>query len=160
MNKKWEICEYDKELVEKVAKQNNLSELMATLLVNRGISTKEEIEVFLEPTRNDFHDPFLMPDMKEAVNRIEQAIKDNEKIIIYGDYDVDGVTSITVLKKFLIDRGMTNVGYYIPKRLDEGYGLNKESVKKIAEEGYTLIITVDCGITGMEEIKYAYELGM
>ncbi len=160
MNKKWEICEYDKELVEKVAKQNNLSELMATLLVNRGISTKEEIEVFLEPTRNDFHDPFLMPDMKEAVNRIEQAIKDNEKIIIYGDYDVDGVTSITVLKKFLMDRGMTNVGYYIPKRLDEGYGLNKESVKKIAEEGYTLIITVDCGITGMEEIKYAYELGM
>ncbi len=160
MNKKWEICEYDKVLVEKVMRENNLSELMATLLVNRGISTKEEIEVFLEPTRNDFHDPFLMPDMKAAVDRIEQAIGQNEKIIIYGDYDVDGVTSITVLKKFLIDRGMTNVGYYIPKRLDEGYGLNKESVKKIAEEGYTLIITVDCGITGMEEIKYAYELGM
>lgn len=160
MNKKWEICEYDKVLVEKVMRENNLSELMATLLVNRGISTKEEIEVFLEPTRNDFHDPFLMPDMKAAVDRIEQAIGQNEKIIIYGDYDVDGVTSITVLKKFLIDRGMTNVGYYIPRRLDEGYGLNKESVKKIAEEGYTLIITVDCGITGMEEIKYAYELGM
>lgn len=160
MNKKWEICEYDKTLVEKVMKENNLSELMATLLVNRGITSKEEIEVFLEPTRNDFHDPFLMPDMKAAVDRIERAIVQNEKIIIYGDYDVDGVTSITVLKKFLMDRGMTNVGYYIPKRLDEGYGLNKESVKKIAEEGYTLIITVDCGITGMEEIKYAYELGM
>ncbi len=160
MNKKWEICEYDKTLVEKVMGENNLSELMATLLVNRGIITKEEIQVFLEPTRNDFHNPFLMPDMKAAVDRMEQSINQNEKIIIYGDYDVDGVTSITVLKKFLMDRGMTNVGYYIPRRLDEGYGLNKESVKKIAEEGYTLIVTVDCGITGMEEIKYAYELGM
>lgn len=160
MNKKWEICEQDKELVEKVAKENNLSELMATLLVNRGIVDKKDIEIFLAPTRNDFHDPFLMPDMKEAVDRIEQAIEKNEKIIIYGDYDVDGVTSITVLKKFLESRGMTDVGYYIPKRLDEGYGLNKEAVKKIYDKGYQLIITVDCGITGMEEIEYAYSLGM
>lgn len=160
MNKKWEICQQDKELVEKVARENNLSELMATLLVNRGIVDKKDIEIFLAPTRSDFHDPFLMPDMKEAVDRIEQAIHKNEKIIIYGDYDVDGVTSITVLKKFLESRGMTNVGYYIPKRLDEGYGLNKEAVKKIYEDGYQLIITVDCGITGMEEIEYAYSLGM
>ncbi len=160
MNKKWEICEQNKELVEKIARENNLSELMATLLLNREIVEKKDIEVFLEPTRNDFHNPFLMPDMQEAVDRIEQAIKNNEKIIIYGDYDVDGVTSITVLKKFLKDRGMTEVGYYIPKRLDEGYGLNREAVRKIYEKGYKLIITVDCGITGVEEIKYAYELGM
>ena len=160
MNKKWEICECNEELVKKIEEENGVSELLATLLVNRGITNKEEIDVFLEPTRNDFHDPFLMPDMNQAVDRIQKAIETNEKIIIYGDYDVDGVTSITVLKKFLQDRGMTNVGYYIPKRLEEGYGLNKEAIKKIYDMGYSLIVTVDCGITGIEEIEYAYELGM
>jgi len=160
MNKKWEIFDENKEIITKVAEENNISEFLATILINRGITKKEDISVFLNPTRNDFHDPFLMPDMKQAIDRIEIAIKNNEKIIIYGDYDVDGVTSITVLKRFLIERGMTNVGYYIPKRLDEGYGLNKGAIKKINDEGYSLIITVDCGITGMEEIKYAYELGM
>ena len=160
MNKKWEISECDEELVKKVAEENEISELMATILINREIVDKKDIEIFLNPTRNDFHDPYLMPDMKEAVDRIEKAIEADEKVMIYGDYDVDGVTSITVLKKFLSERGMTNIGYYIPKRLDEGYGLNKEAVKKIYDEGYKLIITVDCGITGMEEINYAYELGM
>lgn len=160
MNKKWEICEYDEDLVKKISEENNISEFMATLLINRGITEKEEVEIFLSPTRNDFHNPFLMPDMKQAVDRIEKAIQKNEKVMIYGDYDVDGVTSITVLKKFLKDRGMTDIGYYIPKRLDEGYGLNKEAIKKIYDYGYRLIITVDCGITGMEEIEYAYSLGM
>ena len=160
MNKKWEICEYDKELVQDIINEKNISETIATILVNRGITDSKDIDVFLNPTRNDFHNPFLMPDMKEAVDRIQVAIEKNEKILIYGDYDVDGVTSITVLKKFLMDRGMTEVGYYIPRRLDEGYGLNKEAVKKISDEGYSLIITVDCGITGMEEIEYAYSLGM
>lgn len=160
MNKKWEICECDNELVKQVSEENNISELMATLLINRGIIEKKDIEIFLNPRRNDFHDPFLMPDMEKAVDRIISAIEKNEKIIIYGDYDVDGVTSITVLKKFLQSRGMTEVGYYIPKRLDEGYGLNKDAIKKIYDNGYKLVITVDCGITGMEEIEYAYELGM
>ena len=160
MNKKWELCEENEELIEKVSRENNISELISTILVNRNVIDKDDVKVFLNPKRNDFHDPFMMPDMKEAVDRIEKSIKNNEKIIIYGDYDVDGVTSITILKKFLMDRGMTNVGYYIPKRLEEGYGLNKDAVKKIYDEGYSLIITVDCGITGMEEIAYAYELGM
>ena len=160
MNKKWEICECNEELVKKIVEENGISELLATLLINRGITDKEEIDIFLEPTRNDFHDPYLMPDMKKAVDRLQKAIETNEKIIIYGDYDVDGVTSITVLKKFLQERGMTNVGYYIPKRLEEGYGLNKDAVKKIYDMGYSLIVTVDCGITGIEEIEYAYELGM
>ena len=83
----------------------------------------------------------------------------NEKVIIYGDYDVDGITSTMVLKKFLLEHGL-DAGYKIPNRLSEGYGLNKEAVKKIAEDGYKLIITVDCGISCLEEIKYAYELGM
>ena len=157
--KKWEFYKADEELVSKVAKKFNISEVLATILVNRGIINDNDIKVFLEPTRNDFHDPYLMPDMKLAIDRIIKAIKNQEKVIIYGDYDVDGITSITVLHKFLKERGL-NTGYYIPNRLSEGYGLNRDAVKKIADDGYNLIITVDCGITSLEEIKYAYELGM
>ena len=100
-----------------------------------------------------------MPDMEKAVERILIAIQNKEKIIIYGDYDVDGITSVTVLKKFLEEQGL-KTGEYIPNRLNEGYGLNKEAVKNISEQGYTLIITVDCGISCIEEIEYAKELGM
>ena len=127
MNKKWEICECNEDLVKKIEEETGVSELLATLLVNRGITNKEEIDIFLEPTRDDFHDPFLMPDMKQAVDRLQKAIETNEKIIIYGDYDVDCITSIAVLKQFLEDRGM-EVGYHIPNRLDQGYGLNKDAI--------------------------------
>lgn len=159
MNKKWELFSVDNDAVEKLKKEFNISGLLATCLVNRGIVSDKDIRVFLEPTRNDFHNPFLMPDMEQAVNRIIKAMENNEKVIIYGDYDVDGITSTMVLKKFLGEHGL-NVDHKIPNRLFEGYGLNKEAVKKIADDGYKLIITVDCGISGIEEIKYAYELGM
>ena len=159
MNKKWEFFNSDETLVKKIAEKHNVSELLATVLINRGIIEDEQIKIFLNPTRNDFHDPYLMPDMELAVNRILKAIEKQEKTMIYGDYDVDGITSITVLSKFLKERGL-ETGFYIPNRLDEGYGLNKNAIKKIADEGYKLIITVDCGISGTEEIKYAYELGM
>ena len=159
MYKKWRYQEVDSSLVEEISSKNNISELLATVLINRGIKTKKEIDIFLNPTRNDFHDPYLIKDMDLAVDRILKAIKNNEKTIIYGDYDVDGITSITVLKKFLKERGL-DVGYYIPNRLDEGYGLNKTAIEKIAKEGYTLIITVDCGISGLEEVEYASLLGI
>ena len=159
MYKKWRYQEVDSSLVEEISSKNNISELLATVLINRGIKTKKEIDIFLNPTRNDFHDPYLIKDMDLAVDRILKAIKNNEKKIIYGDYDVDGITSITVLKKFLKERGL-DVGYYIPNRLDEGYGLNKAAIEKIAKEGYTLIITVDCGISGLEEVEYASLLGI
>ena len=159
MNRKWEFYNQDENLVQKIAKEHNISELLAVILVNRGITQKKDIDIFLNPTRKDFHNPYSMPDMEKAVNRILKAIDEKEKVIIYGDYDVDGITSITVLKKFLKERGL-DVGYYIPNRLDEGYGLNKDAIEKIAEEGYKLIITVDCGISGIEEIKFAYEKGM
>ena len=119
----------------------------------------EQLKVFLHPTRKDFHDPYLMPDMRKAVNRIKHAIEKQEKVIIYGDYDADGITSITVLKSFL-EANNLHVNYYIPNRLEEGYGLNKPAVKKIADEQYKLMITVDCGISAIEEIKYANELGL
>jgi len=112
MNKKWECYNNNIEEVQKIAKNFNVSNLLATILSNKNISSENEIEKFLNPTRNDFYDPFLMPDMKIAVDRILEAMSKKEKIIIYGDYDVDGITSITVLKQFLEDRGIEVV---IPK---------------------------------------------
>ncbi len=159
MNKKWEYYNSDEKKIKEISEKFEISELLATVLVNRDITDDEDIKVFLNPTRNDFHDPYLMPDMKIAVDRIVEGIKKQEKIMIYGDYDVDGITSITVLSKFLKELGL-NVGTYIPNRLDEGYGLNHEAIKQIADEGYKLIITVDCGISGTEEVNYAYSLGM
>lgn len=159
MNKKWECYQIDENKVEELIKNYNLSEILARILVNKNLIKKEEIDLFMNPTRKDFHDPFLMPDMEIAVDRILKAIDNKEKIIIYGDYDADGITSITVLKRFLEERGL-KVWEYIPNRLDEGYGLNKEAIKKIYDDGFRLIITVDCGISGIEEIKYANSLGI
>ena len=159
MNKKWQICEVDKEKVEKLKNKYGISELLATILVNKNITTQKEVEEFLNPTRNDFFDPFLINDMDIAVERIRKAIETQEKVIIYGDYDVDGITSITVLKSFLKDVGL-DVDYYIPNRLEEGYGLNKNAIDEIAKNKYTLMITVDCGISAIEEVNYANSLGI
>lgn len=158
MNKKWQIYETDEVEVEKISKEYNINKLLSSILINRKIR-EEDIEVFLNPTRQNFHDPFLMPDMNIAVERIINAINHKEKIIIYGDYDVDGITSITVLKSFLEDRGI-QVDQYIPNRLEEGYGLNKPAIEEIAKNNYSLMITVDCGISGIEEIEYANLLGI
>ena len=159
MNKKWVCKEVDVEKVKEIKEKYNLTDLVANILVSRNIVEDNQIKVFLSPTRNDFYDPFLLPDMEIAVDRIIKAINEKEKIIIYGDYDVDGITSICVLKQFLEDRGIT-VAQTIPNRLDEGYGLNKDAISRIAEEKYTLMITVDCGISGIEEIEYANSLGI
>ena len=159
MIKKWQIYETDSQKVQELIDRYNLNLLLATILVNRNILETENLEKFLKPTRNDFHDPFLMPDMEIAVERILKAIENKEKIIIYGDYDADGITSITVLKSFFKDIGV-DVSSYIPNRLEEGYGLNKPAVKKIVDDKYNLMITVDCGISAIEEIDYANSLGI
>lgn len=159
MNKKWQIYETDENKINEIQEKYQLNKLLATILVNRNIIEKEDIRLFLEPTRNDFHDPFLITDMKRAVERIIKAIQNQEKVTIYGDYDVDGITSITVLKSFLQDRGL-DVESYIPNRLEEGYGLNKEAIEKIVNSGCQLMITVDCGISAVEEIAYANSLGI
>lgn len=159
MNKKWEVNEADDILISKISDEFNVSRLVANIIVNKGLKDSHEIEVFLHPRRSDFHDPFLMPDMEITTNRIIKAIKDNEKVAIYGDYDVDGITSSTVLKRFLKDRGL-ETDVYIPNRLNEGYGLNEEAIKEISEKKYTLIVTVDCGITGNKEIELANSLGI
>lgn len=157
MNKKWEYYNTNTKEVEELQKKYNISRLVATVIANKNLQSS--VEVFLNPTRSNFYDPFLMPDMEVAVNRIIKAIENKERVIIYGDYDVDGITSITVLKKFLKERGL-EVDSYIPNRLDEGYGLNKAAIDRIVEQKYTLMITVDCGISGIEEVEYANNLGL
>ena len=157
MKKTWQYFEEDESKSKEFSKKYSISEKLATMLINRGCNTEEKIEKFLNPTRKDFYDPYLLKDMEKAVERIIKAIKNKEKTIIYGDYDVDGITSITVLKKFLNQRGL-NVDYHIPNRLEEGYGLNKQAIEKIAQDGYTLMITVDCGISGINDVDYANSL--
>lgn len=159
MNKKWEIYNVDEESVDNLSNKYRINKLLATILNNRGIVTEEKIRLFLNPTRNDFHNPFLIKDMEKAVNRIIKAIENKERITIYGDYDVDGITSITVLKSFLQERGL-EIAQYIPNRLTEGYGLNIEAVEKIKNRGCDLMITVDCGISAIKEIDYANQLGI
>ena len=159
MNKKWQIFEPDKNKIEEIKSKYKVNQLLATILANRNILKEEDIRLFLNPKRNDFYNPFLITDMDIAVNRIIKAIENKENITIYGDYDVDGITSITVLKSFLNDIGVeTNT--YIPNRLIEGYGLNKEAIDKISKKGCNLMITVDCGISAIEEIEYANSLGI
>ena len=159
MNKKWQIYETDENKIQEISQKYNLNKLLSTILANRNIIDEKDIKQFLTPTRKDFHDPFLIHDMEKAVERIIKAIEKQEKVTIYGDYDVDGITSITVLKRYLSDRGL-EVETYIPNRLNEGYGLNKEAIEKIHNNGCQLMITVDCGISGIEEIEYANSLGI
>lgn len=159
MNKKWQIYETNEEEVKKVKSKYQLNELLATILVNRNIIKEDDIRLFLNPTRDDFYDPFLITDMKIAIERIIEAIEKGQKVTIYGDYDVDGITSITVLRSFLKDVGL-EASSYIPNRLDEGYGLNKDAIDTIKQSGCDLMITVDCGISAMDEIEYANSLGI
>ena len=158
MNKKWDIREATNERALEISTKFNLGLLVSYILSEKDLSDTE-IEKFLNPKRNDFYDPFEMPDMEKAVDRIEAAINNNEKICIYGDYDADGIASTTLLKRFFKDRGI-EVGAYIPNRLLEGYGLNQEAISKIAEEKYDLMITVDTGITAIEDIEYAKSFGI
>ena len=158
MNKKWKLKQNDENRISDISKKFNLTYIVAQKLAEKDLTDKE-IEIFLNPTRKDFHNPFKLPDMEVAVNRILKAMENKEKIVIYGDYDADGITSTTILKRFFGDRGI-EVGTYIPNRLDEGYGLNEEAIKEIANEGYNLMITVDCGITAVKEVELAKSLGI
>ena len=159
MIKKWEFYNSDEKLVNEICEKYNLNKVIGKIIVNRHVVNDEDVRIFITPTRDDFHNPFLFKGMDIAVERIIKAIKNKEKILIYGDYDVDGITSTTVLKKYLMDRGIS-VDTYIPNRLHEGYGLNKKAIDTIKERNIDLIITVDCGISAIEEVDYAINLGM
>ena len=159
MIKKWEFYNSDEKLVDEICERYNLNKVIGKIIVNRHVVNDEDVRIFITPTRDDFHNPFLFKGMDIAVDRIIKAINNKEKILIYGDYDVDGITSTTVLKKYLMDRGIS-VDTYIPNRLHEGYGLNKNAINTIKDRNIDLIITVDCGISAIEEVDYAVRLGM
>lgn len=158
MQKLWNIKKYDEEYISKIIERYNISEILSKLLVSRSVEF-DEIGNFLKADLNNLKDPYLLKDMDKFVSRVSKAVLDGEKICIYGDYDVDGITSITVMYKFLEELG-AEVSYYLPDRLSEGYGLNKEALDEIKNRGTKLLITVDCGITAINEIAYAKELGL
>lgn len=159
LKKKWLLKEFDKERVLEISKKFKISPLTAIILYNRGIRNDDEIEKFLSKDLSVMYDPFLMCDMDKAVGRILAAKDGGEKITIYGDYDVDGITAIAILYKHLSEMGIS-VDYYIPDRMQEGYGVNRDALDKIKAAGTALIITVDTGITAVEECEYAREIGL
>ena len=158
MQKKWVIKDYDKDQVLKLKNDFKLTDIMSKLLLARDVKYNE-IDKFLNGTLKDIKDPYLLKDMNKLVNRIDKAIQNKEKICIYGDYDVDGITSITIMYQFLSSLG-ADVTYYLPDRLIEGYGVNTSALDVIKKRGVSLVITVDCGITAVEETKYAKSIGL
>ncbi|MDE7419804.1 MAG: single-stranded-DNA-specific exonuclease RecJ [Muribaculaceae bacterium] len=129
------------------------------LLMRRGVSTPEEAIGFFSPSLDDLHDPFLMPDMDKAVNRLNRAMGAKERIMIYGDYDVDGTTAVALVYKYL-QNYYSNIEYYIPTRYEEGYGISRKSIEYAAENDVKLVVVLDCGIKAIEEIAYAKQLGI
>jgi single-stranded-DNA-specific exonuclease len=156
---RWDIFRCPPELKDELSKQLDIPPIIAQLLIKRGITDAHEGERFLAPLLQHLHDPFLMKDMKKGADRIIQALQHKEKITIYGDYDVDGITACALLIDFLGSLG-AHASYYIPHRLKEGYGLNANAVKNIAANGTHLLICVDCGISDREEILLAQQLGL
>ncbi len=159
MKNNWIIEKENPKLRDKLAKSLQISPITAQILVNRGIENETEANLFLNCTLFDLPSPYLMKGMDRAIERIKKALENNERITIYGDYDVDGVTSTALLYSFLKVL-KANVTYYNPDRLKEGYGINIDAVKKLAEQGVSLIISGDCGITAVKEIEQAKELGV
>lgn len=159
LKKKWILKEFDKNRVIEMSRQFGISPLTAIILYNRGIREDAAIKSFLSRDLSVMHDPYLMKDMDRAAERIRQAQANREKVTIYGDYDVDGITSIAIIYKHLQEMGI-EVDYYVPDRIQEGYGVNKDALDKIKNNGTSLIITVDTGITAVEETEYAKTIGL
>ena len=160
MEKVWSLKpQGDSNEVKHLSAALNVNMVIANLLVQRGVKTYNEAQSFFRPRLNDLHDPFLMKDMDKAVARLEHAIKNQEKVLIYGDYDVDGTTSVAMIYLFLKDY-LSHVDYYIPDRYTEGYGISPQSIEYAARESYSLVIVLDCGIKAVEKVKYAHHLGL
>jgi single-stranded-DNA-specific exonuclease len=160
LNKRWKFREiHDNLEVNSLADSLNISEVLAKLLVLRDVKTFSQAKSFFRPSLDDLYDPFLMDGMETATTRILDALVNNEQICIYGDYDVDGTCSTALLYLFLKELD-ANVCFYIPKRLTEGYGLSRHAIDYVKSTGSTLLITVDCGITAVDEARYARECGI
>ena len=155
MNKLWKLkAPGNDNDISEISRLLNVENIIANLLVQRGIKTFNDAKKFFRPDLNDLHDPFLMKDMNRAVDRINRAIKNNERILVYGDYDVDGTTAVALLYSFFRDR-YTNIDFYIPDRYTEGYGISFQGIDYAHQNGCTLVIALDCGIKALDKIKYA-----
>ena len=160
MKKKWDINNNtEQELVEKLAGELNVDPIIAILLILRGINSYEEARKFFRPELNHLHDPFLMEDMDKAIARLDEAIRKNQKILVYGDYDVDGTTSVALVYLF-ITKFYKNVEFYVPDRYSEGYGISKTGIDYAKEINVSLVIALDCGIKAVEQIEYANQLNI
>ena len=146
--------------VAAMAAATGISPVLANLLVQRGIDTLEKAKKFFNPQLSDLHDPFLMKDMNKAVERVERAVRNREKIMVYGDYDVDGTTAVALVYKFLRQIGHKDLLFYIPDRYTEGYGISTKGIDHAARKGATLIIALDCGIKAIEKVDYAKRKGV
>ena len=157
---KWSIKEQtDPQKVSQLAAEVGIDKVLAQLLVDRGVSDFEQARMFFRPSLSDLHDPFLMKDMDVAVERLHTAITSGESILVYGDYDVDGTTAVALVYSF-IRRFTSKVGFYVPDRYDEGYGVSFKGIDFASDGGYSLIITLDCGIKAIDKVRYASEKGI
>lgn len=157
MENRWiinNLSEEDEKCQKALEEQLKISPTLCRLLVQRGIKTMDEARRFFHPQLEHIHDPFLMNDMDKAVERINRALGKKEKILVYGDYDVDGTTAVTLVYKFL-QQFTSNIDFYIPDRYDEGYGISYKGIDYASENGFSLIIVLDCGIKAVEKVKYA-----
>lgn len=162
MNYRWNYqppTQEQREAAKSLAKEIGISPILCRLLQERGITSAAEAKRFFRPQLNELHDPFLMNDMNIAVERLNQAMGRKERILIYGDYDVDGTTAVALVYKFL-QQFYSNIDYYIPDRYNEGYGVSKQGIDYAYETGVKLVIVLDCGIKAVEEISYAKEKGI
>ena len=161
IEKRWVVKpQGDRATVEALSAELGMSPVLTNLLVQRGIDTMEKAKKFFSPSLRDLHDPFLMKDMEKAVERIERAVKAGEKVMIYGDYDVDGTTAVALVYKFLSQIGHKNLSFYIPDRYVDGYGISIRSIDHAVRKGVTLVIALDCGIKAVEKVAYAKERGV
>lgn len=156
---KFDQTTVENSIIQDISKSENISEICASLIYNRGYKTAQEAHSFLNFDDIVMHSPLLLKDVEKGVERIKEALDNGERIAIFGDYDVDGVTSVTMLYLYLKDLG-ADIGYYIPNRIEEGYGLSKKAIEHLASIGVSLIITVDTGITAVEEVIFAQNLGI
>ncbi len=158
--KKWLLKDAaDAEIVSRLASELGIDRVLAELLAQRGITTFEQARAFFRPDLANLHDPFLMKDMDKAVDRLTKAVAAGEKILVYGDYDVDGTTAVALVYSFLY-KYTRNIDFYIPDRYDEGYGVSYKGINWASENGVKLIITLDCGIKAIEKVEYARTKGI
>ena len=151
MQKRWNISEADNQVVTSLYESLKVPKVLCKIFVQRGIDTYEKAKDFFRPQLTELHSPWLMKDMDKAVDRVISAFNSNEKILVFGDYDVDGTTSVACMYQFL-KKNYSNLGFYIPHRYREGYGVSKAGIDYAKENGFTLIIALDCGIKSVDLI--------